>query len=95
MVILVRVFNRALGKIVTRFVDILICNNGSSINIFYVINNCIRDRGISWSIVIALYVKSPRFAGKLLEFSQKSPALAFLKLNMYDKGDICSDRQDS
>jgi len=84
MVILVRVFNRAIGKTVTRFVNIPICNNGSIINILDVINNCISDRGISYSIVIALYVMSPRFAGKLLEFSKKSPALAFLKLNMYE-----------
>jgi len=60
MVILIWVFDRAIdtGKIVTRFVDIPICNNGISINIFYVINNCISDRGISWLIVIALHVKS-------------------------------------
>ena len=42
LVILVRVFDSAIGKAVTRFVDIPICNIGTSASIFDAVNKCFR-----------------------------------------------------
>ncbi len=64
LVILARLFDPAIGKTATRFVDIPVCNVGTAENIFDAINTCFRyvDSAALFTIVIfiVLYLMTQR-----------------------------------
>ena len=50
--VLVRQWDNDLGKPMTRFLDMPVCNIGSAENLFNHIDSCLEERGIPWSNVL-------------------------------------------
>ena len=53
LVILVRLFDKELGRAVTRFVDMPVCNDGTAEGIFAAVNKVFEQKNIPWSNVMA------------------------------------------